>query len=492
MEIGNNFNSMVSSRVVRLLLGALALIATNTITTTALAFQPSDQAVQKTSSRCSAYNDDTPASGSSEIGANSDRNIQALESWAQDQGVSRGSGFVLSESENGDCSVSVTDDGSAAERVLQVPSSLVMSSTNVRKEKEIFDYAAAGIDYLTHKKCESQVNQFLLWLKVLREYEMKEASKWYPWLSSLPRKFSNAVCMDEVELECLAPFAWSLAKIEIFHADEFIEALKLTDGILSQETRNDEELLRWAFNVVFTRCWGQEGDDEENRKDIVPMGDMFNHGHPGNVVIDYDKDRNCNILLKDDVKPGDALSLSYGFETNPYRFMVVFGFVDESQQTIYSQLLSANPSKRHVDMGYDVSKMTFSTTDGSFTEEVWDFVLYSLLEQVPDIQEAYYKAHVSGYQHTKDSIRRKFYIETCIMLKKHVDKTLLEMNDLIKKIDQYDMNEHELLPMIRRSNVFVAQTFSKVKHNIDQMIQQELIARKAQEKEQQALQSPEL
>jgi len=295
-----------------------------------------------------------------------------------------------------------------------------------------------------------------------------------------------------VELECLAPFAWSLAKIEIFHADEFIEALKLTDGIISQETRNDEELLRWAFNVVFTRCWGQEGDDEENRKDIVPMGDMFNHGHPGNVVIDYDKDRNCNILLKDDVKPGDALSLSYGFETNPYRFMVVFGFVDESQQTIYSQLLSANPSKRHVDMGYDVSKMTFSTTDGSFTEEVWDFVLYSLLEQVPDIQEAYYEAHVSRNQNTKDSIRRKFYIETCIMLKKHVDKTLLEMNDLIKKIDQYDMNEHELLPMIRRSNVFVSQTFSKVKHNVDQMIQQELIARKAQEKEQQTQQSSEL
>jgi hypothetical protein len=483
---------MLSKETRRRFLGILALIGTKNVAIgTSLAFQPSDHAVQKKASRCSAYNDDANSS------PNLNRDIQALESWAKGQGVSRGNGFLLSESATGDWSVSVTDDGIPAERVLRVPSSLVLSSTDIRNEAEIFDHTTAAIDYLTDKKCEGQVNQFLLWLKVLRECEKKEDSAWYPWLTSLPRNFSNAIYMDEVELDCLAPFAWSLAKIEILHLEEFVEALKLTDVVLSKETRGDEELLRWAFNVVFTRCWGQDGDDDDeeeegNRKDIVPMGDMFNHGHPGNVVIDYDEDRNCNIILKNDVKSGDALSLSYGFETNPYRFMVVFGFVDESQQTIYSELLSANPTKRHVDMGYDVSKMTFNTTDGSFTEEVWDFVLYSLLEQVPEVQEAYYEAHISGNQNAKDSLRQKFYLETCIMLKKHVDKTLVEMNALIRNIDQHDMSEHELLPMIRRNNVLVAQTFSKVKYNVDQMIQQELMARKAREKEQQTRQTSEL
>lgn len=482
---------MASNRAKRFIFGVLALIAANTVPTP-LAFQPSDQAVHKSSSRCSAYKDNNSVEGSSEIGDNSNRDIRALESWAVDQGVSTGSGFLLSESEGGDWSVAVTDNGSAEERVLQVPSSLVISSTTIREESEIFDHTGPAIDYLKQKKVDSQFNQFLLWLKVLHEYEKKEASKWYPWLSSLPRKFSNAVCMDDIELECLPPFAWSLAKLNILHFEEFSEALKRTTGILSQETRNDEELLRWAFNVVFTRCWGQDGDDEEDRKDIVPMGDMFNHGHPGNVYINYDEDRNLEIILKDDVKPGDALSLSYGFETNPYRFMVVFGFVDESQQTIFSQLMASKPTERHVDLGYDVAKMTFNTKDGSFSEELWDFVLYSLLEQVPQIQEAFYQAHVSGNQNTKDSIRRKFYLETCIMLKKHVDKTLLEMNELNQKIDGYDMEEHELLPLIRRNNVFVAQVFSKVKHNVDQMIQQELMARKAQEKEEQTQQKTEL
>ncbi len=482
---------MPSNSGMQLLFGILVLIG-GKLVLTSFAFQPSDQTASKPKSRCSAYNDKSSTDDSFSHSANSNRDILSLESWAREHGVSTGSGFTLSGSESGDWSVSVTEDGSTAEEVLGVPSDLILSSTNVRKEKEIFDHTAEAIEYLTKKKCEGQINQFLLWLKVLREYEKKEASKWYPWLTSLPKKFSNAICMDDVELECLPPFAWSLAKLEIIHLEEFQKALDLTTEILSQETRVDEELLRWAFNVVFTRCWGQDGDDEENRKDIAPMGDMFNHGHPGNVFINYDEDRNLEIILKEDVQPGDALSLSYGFETNPYRFMVVFGFVDESQESIFSQLMASNPTERHVELGYDVAKMTFNATDGSFTEELWDFVLYSLLEQVPEIQEAFYQSHISGNQSTKDSIRRKFYLETCIMLKKHVDKTLNEMNELIQKIDQYDMDEHEFLPMIRKNNVFVSQIFSKAKRNIDQMIQQELLARKAYEKEREMRQKTEL
>jgi hypothetical protein len=349
------------------------------------------------------------------------------------------------------------------------------------------------MEFLKRKKLENQTNQFLLWIKILQEFEKGEESILYPWLRSMPRKFSNAICMDEVELDCLPPFAWSLATIEILHMDSFIEALHMTSGIISQRTMDDNELLRWAFNVVFTRCWGQDGDDDDDdadRKDIVPMGDMFNHGHPGNIFVDYDENGNCNIILKDDILPGSPLQLSYGFETNPYRFLVVFGFVDESQKTIYSQLLSKNPSTRHVEIGYDVSAMTFNTTDGSFTEEVWDFLLFSLLEQVPELQELYHKSHISGDKSAKDSLRRKFYLETCIMLKKHVDKTLLEMDKLIDKVDQQDLSKHELLPMIRKNNVFVAQTFSKVKYRVDRMIQDELSARKAQE--QQTTQKSEL
>jgi len=152
--------------------------------------------------------------------------------------------------------------------------------------------------------------QFLLFLKILQEFEKGQDSILFPWLESLPREFSNAVSFDGVELECLPPFAWSLATIEILHLEAFVEALNMTHGIVSQQTIDDHELLHWAFNVVFTRCWGKDGDDEENRKDIVPMGDMFNHRYPGNVNVIYDDDGNCDIILKDDVQPGTPLYLS--------------------------------------------------------------------------------------------------------------------------------------------------------------------------------------
>jgi len=469
----------------------LVMILANHSSTQAFAFRPAD-ASHTTAGSSSNSNSSTKL----DAATNFDRDMNALESWATKQGVTKGKGFALSEnSETGDWSVSVTQEGETAQEVLVVPEDLIFSSTSIREnDSEIYgDHLQDAIAYLDKKKCEAQVDQFLLWLKVLVEHEKGEDSRWHPWLNSLPKTFSNAVEMDEVELECLPPFAWSLAKVKILHCTEFQKAIQLIpkDKVVSQATRDNPELLQWAFNAVFTRCWGQDGDEEENRKDMVPMGDMFNHCHPGNVAILYDDDRNCHLILKEDVKPGDALTLSYGFETNPYRFMVVFGFVDESQEFIFSQLLSTKPTQKHVDMGYDVAKMTFSTIDGSFTEQVWDFVLYSLLEQVPEIQAAYYDAHVNKNQPQKDAIRRKYYLETCIMLKKHVDKMLAEVNELIAKVDSHDDQEHPHLPMIRKSNVFVAQTFAKAKRNVDQMIQQELIARKEQQQQQQQEQEQE-
>ena len=130
-------------------------------------------------------------------------------------------------------------------------------------------------------------------------------------------------------------------------------------------------------------------------------------------------------------------------------------------------------------MGYDVEKMTFSTEDGEIAEACFDVLLFSLLEQVPDIQEVFYRAHISGDTNKKESLRRKFYLETCIMLKTHVNKTLLEMEKLRIKIDQHDPKKHKLLPLIRENNAFVVKTFSKVRHRVDRMIKEELSARKS-------------
>jgi hypothetical protein len=236
---------------------------------------------------------------------------------------------------------------------------------------------------------------------------------------------------------------------------------------------------------VFTRCWGEDSDDDdESECDIVPMGDMFNHADPANVAIYYDEEEHCNIILKHDVEAGSPLRLSYGKSTNPAKFLTIFGFVDESQPTIFCQVLASKPSQRHVDIGYDTSKMVFRTNDGAIAQEVWDVMLFSMLDQVPQVQEAFYQAHMKGNFATKTAIHRHFFLETSTLLKNHVDRTLKELQALLDKIDEQEISKHERLPMIRRHNKFVQQTFSKVKANLDQMIQAEAERRKHFQKEQ--------
>jgi hypothetical protein len=49
------------------------------------------------------------------------------------------------------------------------------------------------------------------------------------------------------------------------------QALKFVD-IVSEETKKDEELLKWVFNVVETRCL--EAGDGGGERIIIPMADM--------------------------------------------------------------------------------------------------------------------------------------------------------------------------------------------------------------------------
>jgi hypothetical protein len=408
-----------------------------------------------------------------------ERDMDALLSWATQQGVLQENGLQLwnrnmSGDDDDDWSVTLSQAGTQASRVLQVPPNLILSSTRIRQELEV---PPAALELIETKKCQDQIPQFYLWLKVLQEYEKAQDSPWYQWMQSLPRKFDTAVCMDDVELECLPPFAWSLAKLERTHLHAFSEALEMVDNV-TQETKQDTELTRWAFNVVFTRCWGQDGDDD-NRCDLVPMGDMFNHGDPANVCIHYDEEANCNVLLKHDIEAGSPLRLSYGKSTNPSRFLSIFGFVDETQPVIFCQILASKPTKRHVDIGYDTAKMVFSTKDGTIANAVWDVILFSILEQVPEVQEAFYQAHVKGDHVTKDAIHHQFCLETCIVLKKHVDNTRRELETLLRNIDELDSLEHSRLPMIRKHNAFVHQTFSKVKVRLDQLAKAEFKKRKA-------------
>ena len=84
----------------------------------------------------------------------------------------------------------------------------------------------------------------------------------------------------------------------------------------------------------------------------------------------------------------------------------------------------------------------FCTEDGAISTPVWDIILYSILEQVPDLQETFYQAYMKNDDSTKAMLHQKFHLESSLILRKHAAATLQEMIELLEKINQHDETEH--------------------------------------------------
>lgn len=424
------------------------------------------------------------------------RDISSLLSWAYAQGVETNN-LCLEEAEEEGCfGVTASNDTQSMTRVLKVPNKLIFSSKRIRQkfETSFGDDLLPAIQHIQATQYRSQLSHFFLYLKVLVEYEKHDNSFWYPWFQSLPRVFDTAIAMDEEELEWLPPYAWALSNVERKHLSEFHQALQMVpEHILSNRVVKDTELTEWAFQVVFTRAWRYPEDEKRHKEndakddphdercDIVPFGDMLNHCSNKNLELDYDADDNFLAYTAHDIKAGSPLHISYGRPTNPYRFLTIFGFCDTGMPEIFSQITVETPSKRHQQMGYDLDAMVFRTQDGAIANAVWDVLLYTILEQKPQLQEQFYQAHKRGDQDTKQRMHQKFHLESCLTLKTHVDRTLTEMDEILNKMDEVEEDERHLRPrysLIRTNNEFVRGVFAMVKQRVDGMIQAEVLGRR--------------
>ena len=207
-----------------------------------------------------------------------ERDLSQLGDWATHFGIVGSDGFTLVPTSEDDWAAEATMDLPKNSQVLQVPQDIILSSPAIRLEIGE-EKLKSALEFLKSKGIAHQTGQFLLFLKILMEYEKEEESFWYVWLNALPRKFYTAVSMDDFEISCLPPFLYSLSMMDRIHFSVFLEAMPYVSDIFmyGDQITQDINLLKWVFNVVYTRCWGL--DDE--RCDIVPMADMFDHAYPG-------------------------------------------------------------------------------------------------------------------------------------------------------------------------------------------------------------------
>jgi hypothetical protein len=239
---------------------------------------------------------------------------------------------------------------------------------------------------------------------------------------------------------------------------------------LSDETKSDDNLLRFLYNVVSTRAFPSHQDGDVT---IVPVADYFNHGFPDNVVLYYNDNGDCEVYCTEDVPPGRTLTLSYGTPMDPSRLLATYGFLTDDQPATYCKILFTNPSDRLIEVGYDPERMVFYR-NGEVAREVWDVLLFSWLERTPgmaDAKTAFYQAHVSGDDPTKYELHERYQHETCTALLKHVDTVLTDVEQLTKMMKQFQNNDrHPRLPLLLRHHAMVIGTFRNVKDRLEAMM----------------------
>ena len=199
---------------------------------------------------------------------------------------------------------------------------------------------------------------------------------------------------------------------------------------------------------------------------------QFNHGTETEVDFSYDDDGNLYAYATKDIPAGSPLRMSYGCPTNPSQLFATYGFLDETSPATFCKIMTITPNQELYDIGYGFDKMLFYHDSGEVSEEVWDVLLYKVLEQNRDVQQAFYQAHMSGDAATKASIHEQYFCETATAVKKHVDTFLEQLDGLAAKKVGKDINEHPRLPLIMRHNEFVRETFLKVKANVDPMVEE--------------------
>ncbi|CAJ1964975.1 unnamed protein product [Cylindrotheca closterium] len=402
------------------------------------------------------------------VDENANREIGSFEEWAVACGVQVADGFqlmVTSQDPSLDVGVYTSMDLPKDTPVLFVPNEVTLSANRAKEE---FGTITDAEDLFVQLNAYDQVQRFYLFLKILKEYELGDQSPWYPWLNSLPRYFSTGASMTHYCCtECLPPLVGSLALKEKTRFKQFFKALDFC-YFLSPETRGNKEIAKWAYNVCLTRSF-QDGHGDYK---VAPMADMFNHDSTYEIQGRYDDDGNFYATTLYDVPAGTPLRMSYtaGDNSNPSFLFARYGFLDHSSPATFCKILVPNPSPQLIEMGYNPSRMLFYKETGDVSQEVWDVLLYQILEASNNVQQlqALYQAHVSGDEQTKQAIHDEHYGETLTALRNHVDGFLMQLDELSAKAQGRDLNVHPRLPLILQHNQFVRETFLRVQANLNQ------------------------
>lgn len=405
------------------------------------------------------------------VDENAPRDVPTMEQWAAQSGIQRDPGLELFQ--DASCVLQNPNDWSAraagplqsGQPIVLVPREIAWNSQDVKQE--FGEALTPAIKFLSQNGVAPEdIPKFYLLVKLLQHVGAGEQSPYYPWLNAMPRIYFNAASMTPFCLECLPPLIYRYAREKQVLLENFSKALQKVDFL--DKSIESYAMGLWAFNVISTRSFG-----DDTTKFIAPLADYFNHGTFPNAAFGQDEQGNVMVYATRDIQPGEPVQVSYGDATNPSKLFAIYGFLDESSPATFCKITHIQPNDELRNLGFDVSRMLFYKETGEISEEVWDVVLYDLLEKVnKNDQQVFYQAHMQGNAETKQAVHQHYFAQTSTALKKHVDDFLQNLNDLSAKAEGKSYQEHPRLPLILHHNNFVGQTFLNVKARLDPMVEQ--------------------
>lgn len=408
----------------------------------------------------SAFSFQAAQGGLVSLDENIQRDVSTMSQWAEGFGAQKADGFEITSYDGLDYLAVTQQNIPAGSPVLYVPSDLVFSSS--KSAQEFGGALGEAENQLAVANLQEFIPLFRVFVKVLIEYEKGESSPWYPWLNSLPRQYYNGASMTSACFDCLPPYAAWLALTERINLSNFKKASKFLP-LSNQQVANDDNILKWAYNVAVTRSIEWNGE-----RCIAPMADFFNHGAETEVDISYDPDGNCMVYASKDIPAGSPLRMSLGDPTNPSPLFATYGFLDESSSATFCKVMHLMDEMQQ--LGYDFSNLLFFKETGEISAEVYDVVLYSiLLKNDPGSAQGFFQAVTSGDEATKSQFHEQYFQYTIEELRKHVDSTLADLDRLSNIARSYDVRTHPRVPVILQHNAFVKETFLKVKQSLDTM-----------------------
>ncbi|CAB9497968.1 M protein repeat protein [Seminavis robusta] len=401
--------------------------------------------------------------GTVDIQETAQRDVYTMQDWARNCGVQTAEGFELTTNDGYDWSAMTNQYIPAGTPILYVPQGLVISSSDV--EGEFGGNLLAAENMLSQNdETAKRLPLFRLMVKILSEYEQGQQSPYFPWLNSLPRLFYNGVAMTDACFDCLPPYAAALSMQERNTFSRFLNVLKKGYLPLSQETLENDDLMRWAYNVGLTRF--TEVWQPVRAKNIAPLADMFNHATDANVALTYDEYGNCMATALQDIAPGSPLTISLGDPSNPTPLFAKYGFLYNDSPTIFCKAVQLENQIKA--LGYDFKDLLFFTQTGEISPKVWDIFLYSLLEQDPN-GEGFFAACKSNDEATKQAYHGQYFPYTLDAVKAHVGNILQDIDVLTNKANSYDVRTHPRVPVIVAHNELVKSTFMLVQQQLNAM-----------------------